>query len=347
MITSVGGAMVPAALIELRRSTRFELRLIGVNAGAGVAAERIVDAFYRVPLGDAPDYVAALLDIVEREGVDVVLPWSDEEALALSGASEALAELGAVAIVSPPQCLSLITNKFATYRALGEAGLAVPEFTVVRSVDELAAALGHYGHPERTVVVKPATGRGGRGLYALCGDDDPPPWLGSGARETRLPSGAPIAERLGTMLDGDTLVMPCLDAPVYDVDVLASRGRVRALSVRRRVNPTGIPFEGNRIITDPEIVAYATSVAEIVGLDSLHDIDLMTGADGGVRVLEVNPRPSGSLVATLIAGVPLLDAAIAQVLGREWEFSATAADVDIITFTGAIAVAAAPGDSSP
>ena len=51
-------------------------------------------------------------------------------------------------------------------------------------------------------------------------------------------------------------------------------------------------------------------------LDGLHDIDLMTNSDGEPCVIEVNPRYSGSIAASLTAGVPLIDIAIFSMLGE-------------------------------
>ena len=47
-----------------------------------------------------------------------------------------------------------------------------------------------------------------------------------------------------------------------------------------------------------DVQAYCRQIASLLALDSLHDMDLLTGPDG-VCLLEVNPRPSGSMVIRL------------------------------------------------
>lgn len=319
LLTCVGGAMSPHAICELRRSARFDFRIVGVNVSPSVPARRMADAFYQVPFGESPDYIAALMEVVQKEGVDVVLPWSDEEAFAVSGALVELERAGCRALVSSPGCLDLIADKHRTYKNLEDAGIKVPEFTPVADPDGLAAALKKYGHPERTVVVKPSRGRGGRGLYVLCGNDDPPGWLGSGKREARKHGREMGRDDLAGILHGETLVMPCLGTPAYDADVLALDRGEYFVVVRRRANPTGIPFMGNTIVIDPAVVEYCRDAAQTLGLGALHDIDLMTGPDGEPVVLEVNPRPSGSLSASMAAGFPLIEWAVARVLGMPLE----------------------------
>jgi hypothetical protein len=114
----------------------------------------------------------------------------------------------------------------------------------------------------------------------------------------------------------ELLVMPCLGEPAYDADVV-SFGRTPAVIARRRHNPTGIPFLGNTVVSNRELLDYCRAVTQVLGLQALHDIDLMTGPDGRPLVLEVNPRPSGSLSASMAACFPLLDWAVDRALGND------------------------------
>ena len=341
LITCINGTMVPSAIVHLRGQSRFPMRIFGADMGEAGVVAGLLDGYHRIPSGESPDYVAKLLEVVGRERIQVVLPWSDAEAFALARNRLRLREAGAEAVVSSAECLGLIRDKFQTYRQLERAGIPVPPYACVSTMDDLRSAAAEYGYPQRTVIVKPSGGRGGRGLHVLCGRDAPPAWLGTGARERRIEAGADLAA-LPAMIEGETMVMPALGTPAYDVDVLARAGRPRAAVVRRRTNPTGIPFEGNRIVADPAAQRYCLDIAAALGLDSLHDIDLMTDPEGRLRLLEVNPRPSGSLAASLAAGAPLLDAAFAQALGRELPVPVPAADVTVLHIPMAVAAGVDP-----
>ncbi len=50
-------------------------------------------------------------------------------------------------------------------------------------------------------------------------------------------------------------------------------------------------------------------------MDAIHDIDLMTDQNGEPCVIEVNPRPSGSMAVALTAGIPIIDIAILTLCG--------------------------------
>ena len=71
-----------------------------------------------------------------------------------------------------------------------------------------------------------------------------------------------------------------------------------------------------------------------MNLQALHDIDMMTDPILGPVLLEINPRPSGSLAGLSSAGYRLLDYALASAVG-------ISIDID------AVDPADAPGVSTP
>lgn len=330
LFTCVGGTLVPTTLRNLRKTTRIPLALYGADSGEAPLSSEMLVGFSTVPLGDDKDYAAAVLGIAKDRGIDVVLPWSDDEAVALSSARSKFDAIACDIMASPTDVLATISNKLETYEKLEQAGLPVPRYVAVESLEDLIAAVRNEGYPQRSVIVKPATGRGGRGLHVLLGQDAQPEWLGAGQREERHADNlAQDDEALAGMLQGTTLVMPCLQAPVYDADVLARKGSVDAVVIRQRTNPTGIPWTGNTICRKPAFEEYARAITEVLELDSLHDIDLMSNEDGTPALLEINPRMSGSLAATLVAGIPILDAALAGRVGINLPVPLPEEDVEI------------------
>ena len=123
---------------------------------------------------------------------------------------------GCVVLTSLPDVLETITDKAKTYDLLEKEGLKVPEYSLAGTSEEVRRAVIAYGYPKRTVVVKPAKGRGGRGVKILLGEEGGSDWLGRGRREERL-TGFDISNF--EITENAFLVMPCLDMPVYDVDI--------------------------------------------------------------------------------------------------------------------------------
>ena len=322
--------MAPDLLTHLRADIVLQPYLVGVDNDLNAAGGSYVDVFYKVPMGDEIDYVKRMLQIVQQEKVDIILPGSDQEAFVLASKLEQFAQFGVAVLVSPAPVLELIKDKAATYQALEAAGIRVPSYRCVDDTSELQVALRAFGYPQQSVILKPVCGRGGRGMRLLVGKDQLPPlWIGSGAREARLDKLPKQGDIERWFFDGTLMVMPMLDSPAYDVDVLAIQGKAKAALVRRRSNPAGIPFTGNHIVANPNIMDYCLKIAEALGLDALHDIDLLTDQSGQPCLLEVNPRPSGSVSAAHAAGFPIVASALAGKLGIYYPLEVPVSDLYI------------------
>ncbi len=317
LITCIGGSTVPSLIKCLKNSGNFNYILVGVDSVSAGQSKDILDSYYQVPNGGDAEYNDKLLEVALKERVDFILPGSDEEALSISKNINKFNDSGITAIVSNIDTLELISNKLETYKVLSKHGLRIPEYEVVNSIEEIKKSLGKYQYPQKTVISKPSNGRGGRGLYVFKGEDSPPSWLGSGMRESRVDKEGFTDELLKKAVYKDGLVMPALTVPAYDVDVMAVEGSVKTVVVRERINPSGIPFQGNKVLNNKAIEDYCVEIARILNLDGLHDIDLMTNSEGEPCIVEVNPRPSGSLAASLTAGIPVIDIAILALLGEK------------------------------
>ncbi len=317
LITCIGGSTVPSLIKCLKNSGNFNYILVGVDSVSAGQSKDTLDSYYQVPNGSDAEYNDKLLEVALKERVDFILPGSDEEALSISKNINKFNDSGITAIVSNIDTLELISNKLETYKVLSKHGLRIPEYEVVNSIEEIKKSLGKYQYPQKTVISKPSNGRGGRGLYVFKGEDSPPSWLGSGMRESRVDKEGFTDELLKKAVYKDGLVMPALTVPAYDVDVMAVEGSVKTVVVRERINPSGIPFQGNKVLNNKAIEDYCVEIARILNLDGLHDIDLMTNSEGEPCIVEVNPRPSGSLAASLTAGIPVIDIAILALLGEK------------------------------
>ena len=56
-------------------------------------------------------------------------------------------------------------------------------------------------------------------------------------------------------------------------------------------------------------------------INSLIDIDLLTDSKKRPILLEINPRPSGSLVTSYMAGIPILSLEIANILNLNYKYN--------------------------
>src|SRR5258706_13815833 len=88
LVTAAGAPGAAALLRGLRENGEREVRLVGVDMSERAIGRHLTDTFHLVPPGADPGYADAVLEIVEREGVDVVLPQSSHDLPTLAAARE-------------------------------------------------------------------------------------------------------------------------------------------------------------------------------------------------------------------------------------------------------------------
>ena len=331
LVTCVGGALGNPLVKTISESKIFDYYIIGTDSNPLSFDNPYIDSFYRVPRGDDKSYIKKLLEIAIKEEIHYIIPGSDREVMDLMSQNIFFIN-NKIDIIAPEiDDIKKIKNKGITYETLKKSGLKTPEYTLVNDTNSLLSAINKYEYPQKTVLTKPTDSRGGRGLFVLQGKNTLPDWLGRGARETVIPNSGKIEKWLDEIMNASSqlMVMPPLNTPAYDADVLKINKSDYVVIVRKRINPSGIPFKGNVIVADEKIISYCKEVAKALRLVSLHDIDLMTDVNGDPVVLEVNPRPSGSMVASMVAGYPLVDWVISNKLNLNVKYSSPEYDLYI------------------
>src|SRR3954470_15972791 len=132
MVTASGAPGTAALLGALRRNDERDVRLVGTDMSERSIGRHLCDAFHIVPAGSDPAFADAILDVVEREGVDAVLPQSSFDLQGLAAQRE---RLPVPVLVSSPETIRRSNDKAETYALLHRLGLPAPEF---RRVDGAA-----------------------------------------------------------------------------------------------------------------------------------------------------------------------------------------------------------------
>ena len=104
-----------------------------------------------------PRYADAVLEIVEREQVDVVLPQSSFD---LPGLAAARDRFPVPVLVSSPDTVHRSNDKAETYELLQRIGVPTVEFRRVAGARQVEAAAHELGYPDRPVCFKPVFSSG-------------------------------------------------------------------------------------------------------------------------------------------------------------------------------------------
>jgi len=315
LVTSIGGEFGPQLIQYAKKSTRHDIKIVGTDVSKNAIGRHFCDYFEQVPFGTERSYVSSILEIIERYKVDLILPRSDEEALALSRKKTLVEDSGAKLACSDYETLGIMSNKATCYKHLTEMGIHVPSWKMVTSIEELIEVLESDLKVKGDLVVKPASERGGRGIFiisdALSGEK---PCHGERELHMDLLTFKDRYSRTGA-ISLPLLIMERLKDPVYDIDMLAWHGKPIRLIARRRVN-SALPNEGHTIVDEFSLYELGKQLISCFSLNWLYDCDVMFGKDGKPYILEINPRPSGSFETSICAGVPLLDDLVSLAKGE-------------------------------
>ena len=165
VLLSAAGAPGAARLIRaLKENGEREARVVGTDMSPNAIGAHLCDAFHVVPAGSDPSYPEAILELVERERVDVVLPQSSFD---LDALSVRRAEFPVPVLVSSPDTTNRSNDKAETYAFLQRIGVPTVEYRRVAGAREVEAAARELGYPGRPVCFKPVFSSGSRGFRIL------------------------------------------------------------------------------------------------------------------------------------------------------------------------------------
>jgi PylC-like, N-terminal domain/ATP-grasp in the biosynthetic pathway with Ter operon len=283
LVTAAGAPGSARLLRALRENGERPTRLVGVDMSERSVGRHVCDAFHLVPSGSDPSYPDALLEVVERERVDVVLPQSSHDLPHLAARRD---EFPVPVLVSGPETVRRSNDKAETYALLQRIGVRCPEFRRVTGAAGVDAAARELGYPDAPVCFKPVFSSGSRGFRILDPTVDRVQQLlyeRPGSLTIRLD------EAVALLPDGglDLLVMELATGGERTVDGIADGSRVVLGHPKtREAMRAGLAMHFVTL-ADESLLETADTIVEALEIEWFFNIQLV-----GDVVIEVNPRIS-------------------------------------------------------
>ncbi len=285
VLVSASGAPGTAALLRaLRSNGEREIRLVGTDMSERSVGRHLCDAFHLVPRGSDPGFPDAVLDVVEREGVDCVLPQSSFD---LEGLAAHRERFPVPVLVSAPDAIHRSNDKAESYAMLHRIGVPAPAFRRVNGATEVEAAARELGYPDRPVCFKPVFSSGSRGFRVL----DP---TVDRAHQLLYDRPGSVAMRLEEAVDllpteggPDLLVMELATGGERTIDGIADGERVLLGHPKTREAMRAGLAMYFVTLDDPALMDVADRIVGELGIEHFFNIQLV-----GDHVIEVNPRIS-------------------------------------------------------
>ena len=285
VLVSASGAPGTAALLRgLRENGERTVRLIGTDMSERSIGRHLCDAFHLVPAGSDAGFADAILDVVERERVDAVLPQSSFD---LEGLAEHRDRFAVPVLVSRPDTIHRSNDKAETYELLHRLGVPAPEFRRVNGAAAVAEAARELGYPDRPVCFKPVFSSGSRGFRIL----DPTVDRAHQLLHERPGSVAMRLEEAVELLPAeggpDLLVMELATGGERTIDGIADGERVVLGHPKTREAMRAGLAMYFVTLDDPALMTLADRIVAELGIEHFFNIQLV-----GEHVIEINPRIS-------------------------------------------------------
>jgi len=304
LITSVGGGLASHLCNVIKKGVYKDLSVIGVNNRSNIQAENFFDKFEVVPNPSHKGYIKKIIEIIKKYKVRIAIPGSDEEALILSKNKKQIEKNKCTLACVDHRLLQIFNDKIKTYKKLKIKNLPVATFFETKNLKELKNKINYFKNKD--FVIKPALSRGGRDILVVKGNLKKIEKKNHG-REIHIPKKIFFSKFINkNYFKFPSVIMERLYYPVYDLDMLSFRGEPINVVARKRLNPNE-PNEGHVILKNKKIIAIGKKIIKEFNLSWLYDCDLMLDKKGNLKIIEINPRMSGSVAVSVEAGYPIFD----------------------------------------
>ena len=308
VVTGVGGGVGQSVMKGLRlanRNLNRDYHIVGVDSNPLAAGLYRADRGYRIPsASDEDTYIEALIEIINREGAEVLIPGSDPEVVSIAGHVDDIeSNTGAVIVVSPITTVTMCADKWSTFEFLESKGFSVPASALPAGIEDLLVQVDY------PLVVKPRVGWGSRGLRIVMNYDE----LQAAIAETKDPI---IQEYLLPVEWKDchlTRQQASKQVDEYSTEVLADKdGKVLGSITNWREMEKGIP---TRAVIEPFKEIRSVCERIVAKMKVQGPINLQARiTEKGVTFFEMNARFSGSTAVRCVAGFNGPDMAISNFL---------------------------------
>lgn len=264
------------------------------------------------------EYIQFCLEFCKQHKIDIFIPR--KENVLISQRLGLFEELGVKVLVCPDaELMEIMDNKAAAYQSLtgraknGKPLIAIPDYSVVNTVDHFKHAYEQLRKKGHTVCIKPVIGEGANGFRVIREENDTIDQLFYHGMGRRIPFHY-ACEILGQSEKfPDLMVLEFLEGPEYSIDCLATDEKL--IAAIPRLKSSGRVRE---LVEHFELIKMAHAFHQEYKLPFVFNIQVKYNK-GVPKLLEINPRMSGGMHFSCLSGINMPYLAIKILLGEEIE----------------------------
>lgn len=274
LVTAIGSFSADIVIKNLRKAGH---RIIGcdIYPEPWIANSLDVDVFYQSPYASEKEkYIGFIKNVCECEMVEYLIPLTDVEVDTLNQYRGCLENL--VICMASEKTVNICRNKYVLYNYLKKDNLEC--LIPTKMLSEVEVKEQNY-----PVVVKPLDGRSSQGLKFLDTSAELEYFIINNKLERYI-------------------IQPKLEGNIITVDIIRNEDFFVAVSRRellRTLNGAGTSVE---VFQDENLVKICKNIADVLDIYGCVNFEFIQTTNGEFKFLECNPRFSGGVAFSCIAG---------------------------------------------
>lgn len=317
LMSATSSPTMPGAYRSFKNIKERNIRLIGADMTSDPSAKYLVDVFYQAPPVSADNYIDTILDICKREKVDIYFPSISAEVTKVAERRKDFEELGVKISISNLESVEIANNKLHTYQVLEKAGIPVPKYYGVHSVEEFIEGCIFMGYPEKPVCIKIVDGSGSRGVriidakksrYDIFTNEKPNSFYTSYEDMLSILKSTPNLREM--------MLVEFMHGPEYTVDLLAKDGQTLYIAGRENVQSLMSIAMESVVKQDEAAYMIAEDVVRLLKMDGNVGFDFMRNEKEEPVLMDINPRTTATISLFAAAGLDFRYLRIKQLLGE-------------------------------
>lgn len=318
LFSACGSPSAPGFMNALKQNGERKIKIVGMDMSTDPSVKYLVDVFYNVPAANTPEYIDVVLEICKREKVDLYFPSISAEVSAVVKRKADFDNIGVIVSTSNEDSVLISNNKLHTYQTLEKAGIPVPRYYGVHSIEEFVEGMKYMGYPDKPVCIKIVDGSGSRGVriidatksrYDIFVHEKPNSFYISYDDMFSMLQSAPTPLH-------EMLLVECMHGPEFTVDILASHGETIYIGGRENVVSL-MSIAQESIVKDDELAfQISKDVVKLLKMEGNVGFDFMRNDNEEAVLMDINPRTTATISLFAAAGLNLLYLRIKQLLGE-------------------------------
>lgn len=319
LFSACGSPSAPGFMNAIRQNGERKIKIIGMDMASEPSVKYLVDKFYQVPSATANNYIDIVLNICEKEGVNIYFPSISAEVSAVVKRKAEFDALGVIISTSNQESVLISNNKLHTYQTLEKAGIKVPKYYGIHTIEDFVEGMKYMGYPEKPVCVKIVDGSGSRGVriidatmsrYDIFVNEKPNSFYISYDDMLSMLVNAPKPLH-------EMVLVECMHDPEFTVDILADKGKVLYIGGRENVVSLMSIAQESVVAYDELAFNTATDIVKLLEMDGNVGFDFMRNDKNEAVLMDINPRTTATISLFAAAGMNLLYLRIKQLLGED------------------------------